>query len=253
MFFVQLFRPKLKAAGLHILCSVLVAACVALLVFVLWYPEPYRVLSGGTQLFQMIVGIDVVAGPMLTFLVFNPQKTWRALAVDLGVIAVLQATALGYGLWVVFEARPVHLVFDGRLLRVVHASDVLQPEGAPPVPLPLVGPELVALRLPEDSKQRSDLLVATLNSGVFEAYRAALWVPYASARVQVLQQAVTPETVAERHPQSAELMRRALARVGIGIQDVVCLPVVGREYLTWTALLDKRSALPVAYIPIDMS
>lgn len=38
-----------------------------------------------------------------------------------------------------------------------------------------------------------------------------------------------------------------------GIQDVVYLSIVGHEYLTWTALLDKRSALPVAYIPVDPS
>ena len=68
------FRPALKAASWHVLCSVGVALLAAAVVFGLWYPFPYRDLSGGRELFFLVVAVDVVCGPLLTLVLFNPAK-----------------------------------------------------------------------------------------------------------------------------------------------------------------------------------
>ena len=77
-----------------------------------WYPYPYRELSGGRELFALVVAVDVVLGPLITLVIFNPAKTRRHLVMDFTVIGLLQVAALAYGLWTVFVARPVHLVFE---------------------------------------------------------------------------------------------------------------------------------------------
>ena len=89
-----------------------------------WYPYPYRELSGGRELFALVVAVDVVLGPLITLVIFNPAKTRCHLVMDFTVIGLLQVAALAYGLWTVFVARPVHLVFEYHRMAVVHAIDV---------------------------------------------------------------------------------------------------------------------------------
>lgn len=88
---ISFWADRLKASGIHLGVSLIVAALAALLVFGIWYPYPYREISGDR---------------------------------DLMVVALLQLSALGYGLWTVFVARPVHMVFEYDRFRVVHAIDV---------------------------------------------------------------------------------------------------------------------------------
>ena len=66
------FQAALKAALVHLSGSLLVAVMAASLVFGLWYPYPYRELSGGRDLFFLVVAVDVVCGPLLTLVLFNP-------------------------------------------------------------------------------------------------------------------------------------------------------------------------------------
>ena len=87
-----------RAAGWHLLISAAVAALAAALVFGLWYPGAYRHLSGGRGLFILVVTVDVILGPLLTFAVFNLKKGWPHLRRDLAIIGVIQLAGLAYGL-----------------------------------------------------------------------------------------------------------------------------------------------------------
>ncbi len=60
------YRIGAQAAGVHSLCSVMVATMAAWVVFTVWYAYPYRELSGGRELFLLVVSADVVCGPLLT-------------------------------------------------------------------------------------------------------------------------------------------------------------------------------------------
>ena len=61
-----------------------VAALAAILVFLVWYPGPFRELAGGRGLFVLLTSVDVVLGPLLTFAVFDRTKSRRHLRLDLG-------------------------------------------------------------------------------------------------------------------------------------------------------------------------
>ncbi len=101
-------------------------------------------ISGGRELFLIVVAVDVIVGPLITFAVFNRTKPWPELRRDLAVVALMQLGALGYGLWSVAQARPAHLVFEYDRFRVVHAVDVpaeLLTKTPPGITaLPLLGP-----------------------------------------------------------------------------------------------------------------
>ena len=77
------WAERLKAAGIHLGLSLVVALLAAGLVFGLWYPMPFREISGGRELFLLIVAVDVVIGPVITLAVFDRRKRWRELRRDL--------------------------------------------------------------------------------------------------------------------------------------------------------------------------
>ena len=77
------WRQRLRAAAVHLGLSALVALLAAVLVFFLWYPYPYRVISGGRELFQLVVGVDVIVGPLITFAIFDRAKPRTELRRDL--------------------------------------------------------------------------------------------------------------------------------------------------------------------------
>lgn len=87
---------------------------------------------------------------MITLAIFNSAKSRRELFLDLTVVGLLQLAALSYGLWTVFAARPVHLVFECHRVTVVHAADVDAATLAQVPPalrvLPLTGPTWLSLR-----------------------------------------------------------------------------------------------------------
>ena len=50
-----------------------------------WYPQPYFAAMGGATLILLLIGVDVVIGPLITLIVFDPKK--KSLRFDLAVIA----------------------------------------------------------------------------------------------------------------------------------------------------------------------
>ena len=112
-------RTAFKAFGIHFGISLLVAALVAVLVFTIWYPYPFRELAGGRDLFILVIAVDIICGPLLTSILFSPTKPKKELITDISLVVIVQLLALGYGIWNVWLARPVYLVNDGNRFHVV--------------------------------------------------------------------------------------------------------------------------------------
>ncbi|WP_326538073.1 TfpX/TfpZ family type IV pilin accessory protein [Pseudorhodoferax sp.] len=246
-------RPRLRAAGIHLGISLLVAASVAALVFWLWYPYPYREISGGRELFLLVVGVDVILGPLMTLAVFNRAKPWKELRRDLAVIALLQLAALGYGLWTVAAARPVHLVFEIDRFRVVHAIDV-PPELLNRAPagvdaMPLTGPTLLAVRPFRDEQEKMAATMVALQ-GISLSARPDLWQRYGDARPAVLAAAKPVAELKSRFGPEAARIDAAVAASGRSADALVYLPLAGRKSF-WTVLIDRSSADVVGFIALD--
>lgn len=244
---------RLRAAGIHFGLSATIAALAALLVFALWYPYPYREISGGRELFLLVVGVDIVLGPLVTLAIFDRRKSRRALTIDLGFVALVQVAALAYGLWTVAVARPVHLVFEFDRFRVVHAIDVpaemLGKAGPGIRPLPWSGPTLLAVRPLKDASEKFEATVAALG-GAELAARPDLWQSYAAARARVLQAARPASELKRRFPARAVEIDAVLISAGRTEASTAYLPMVGRKNF-WTAFIDPASADVVAFMPLD--
>jgi hypothetical protein len=248
------WRSRSRAATIHLALSALVAAACGLLVFAFWYPYPYREISGGLDLFRLVVIVDVVLGPLITFAVFNRAKPPQELRRDLVVVGVLQLAALVYGLWTVHLARPVHMVFEYDRFRVVHQVEIPEellaraPAGIPVAPA--LGPTLLTLRPFKDGNEHAEYTVAALR-GLPLAARPELWQPYEAGRQQVLQAAKPVSQLRTRFPQRAAEIDAILQRAGRGAAQASYLPLLARKAEGWTVLLDARTAEVIAYLPLD--
>jgi hypothetical protein len=246
-------KERLRASGTHLGISLCIAALAALLVFTLWYPYPYRQVSGGRELFMILVSVDVVLGPLITLAIFNRRKSTRELVLDLTVVAFLQLGALAYGLWTVAAARPVHLVFEVDRLRVVHSPDIPEellakaPEGV--AAEPWTGPTLLAVRPFRNADEEGSATMAALQ-GVALAARPDLWQSYASARDRVIGAARPVEALKRKYPAQAAIIDAALQRAGRDAAHTLYLPMVSRKFF-WTAFLDPQTADVVGFAPVD--
>jgi hypothetical protein len=250
--FKDSLKTRLKAASIHFCISLVIAALAALLVFGVWYPYPYREISGGRELFLIVVSVDVILGPLITMTIFSDKKSWKVLKWDLAFIGVVQLAALGYGLWTVFIARPVHLVFEYDRFRVVHAVDIPMNlmHRAPPElqTLPLNGPTLLSLRAFKDESEKVDDTLAALN-GVSLSSRPDLWRAYEPARADILKLAKPIAQLKTRFPAAATQIEQVAASTGRAA-TLVTAPMIGRNS-AWTVFLDPVSAQPLAFMPLD--
>jgi hypothetical protein len=247
-------KSRLKAAGIHLALSALVAVFAGLLVFMFWYPYPYREVSGGRELFQLVVSVDVVLGPLITFAVFNLAKPRAELRRDLVVVALLQLAGLGYGLWTVHLARPVHMVFEIDRFRVVHQIEIpLELADKAPAGIeiaPLMGPTLISLRPFASANENMEMTMAALG-GVSLAARPELWETYEAGRPRVLKAAKPVSELQSRFPQHKELIAGALRKAGRDAAHAAYLPLIARKAEAWTVLLDAGNAEVIGYIPVD--
>ena len=247
------WKERLRAAGIHLGISLPIVALAAVLVFVIWYPYPYREISGGRELFLIVVTVDLILGPLITLAIFNRRKPWTELRRDLAIVGLIQLSGLGYGLWTVAVARPVHLVFEIDRFRVVHAVDVpvdqlgQQPKAVNA--MPWLGPTLLAVRPFRTSEEKLNATMAALD-GLHLGARPDLWQTYAEAKAQVLETAKPVTQLQARFPHRASEIDGVLKEVGRRPEGAAYVPIVGRRSF-WTALVDPATADVIAFIPLD--
>jgi hypothetical protein len=237
-------RRRARAAGIHLLISLAVASLAAVLVFGLWYPGAYRNLSGGRELFLLITTVDVILGPLLTFVVFDMRKGWPHVRRDLAIIGCIQLGALLYGLHTVYVARPVAMVFEVDRFRVVTANEVHEPDLPKAKPefqtMPLTGPWLLGTRAIVPGEERNDALFLALE-GIDIGMRPNFWQPYEQSRAVVLKAARPLSLLLKKYPERSESIRQRLADRGEQEQHTLFVPVLARG--DWVALIRADASI----------
>ena len=113
---------RLRAFLVHLSLSAVVVGIAFAIVFFIWYPQPYFDVVGAWYLIRILFIVDVVLGPLLTFIVFKPGKA--GLKFDLAVIALVQVSALIYGGTIIFQERPYYMVLAVDRFELVPRKDL---------------------------------------------------------------------------------------------------------------------------------
>jgi hypothetical protein len=235
-----------QAAGTHLLICVAIAAAVITVMLGVWYPGPLFEAAGGTGMLYILVGVDVILGPLLTLIVFKSGK--RGMKFDLAMIGLVQIAALIYGVHIVYLARPAFIVFVKDRFELVTAVD-LEPEALAAAKYPQfrapgwTGPLLAAADMPTDPKERDKLIDAAL-AGFDLQHFPRYYVPYEERTKEVLAKVQTVARLRASEPISAKAVDNYLASSGIREDDVRVLLL--RTRFAWVVvLLDPKTAQPL--------
>jgi len=246
------WRRRARAAGVHLLSCLVVAMAVAALVFLVWYPWPYRIVSGGEKLLFLVMGVDIVMGPLITLAIFDIRKPTRELKRDLAIIVALQLAALGYGLHTVYLARPAVLALEAERFRLTIANDVVMDELPKAVEglrsLPLDGPRVVDTVEPTDA-QRGDAIFKAM-AGTDIGARPIFWRPWGAEGRRHALKVAKPLAPLVVRAQDRAAFDDAVARSGRPLEQLAVIPMIARD-TSWSVLIDKASGEPVGFAPID--
>ena len=242
------WKFALKLAGAHLSVSLLVAALMAWVVFKLWYPYPYDQMIGGLDLYWMVVGIDVICGPLLMAVLASPKKSRRAMWTDFTLIFTIQLTALLYGLHTVSLARPVAVMFEKDRFVVVTAAQIAEQEAD--APLSWSGTQRVYLPEPKTDEEKNrdiDLMM----KGIEASSLPSRWQPDNPVVRTKITAVIQPVSLLNKtYPQQQEMIAKAVGQTGLPAEQLGFLPFTNDRNRDWVVLLNHNADF-VGYLPLD--
>lgn len=244
------WREKFRAMSLHFLVTLAMAAAAAAMIFFVWYPDPFQALLGGTKLFLLISVCDLVLGPLTSLIVYNSQKTRRALLFDYTIIGVVQLVAFVYGVISIAGSRPAYVAFVFDRFEVVTARQLedaeLQAAKDPYRTRPFWGPVLVGTQRPSDTKSQNEVMFASLAGKDLQMF-PRYYIPYEAAKEQIKSKAKPLAALYKHHPEARQMV--ADAKLPLPESELRWVPILGKTF--WTVLLDANGGPPLAYLPLD--
>jgi hypothetical protein len=240
---------RTRAFLIHLTISATVVGAVCAVIFFVWYPDPYFQIAGTANVVKVLIGVDVVLGPLLTLILFKSGKP--GLVIDLSIIACLQIAALVYGSNVIFQERPYFVVFAIDRFIVVPAKDINFDE-IPSEDMknkPWREPIFVYANPPATEEAQSRLFEEVLEGKPDIERRPQYWSSYADKIDKVIARADPFSEFQPKSPADREKIERVRQRHA-NADQLVYLPIISNT-LVYSVLLDPETKQPVEFIDIN--
>jgi len=237
---------RFRASSIHFALCLVVAAVLFSLFWFVWYPYPLFKAVGGQEIFLMLLGIDVILGPLLTLVVFKTGK--KSLKFDLAVIGAVQVAALAYGVFTLLSGRPVYIAALGHRFELIQANEVGEEQLAPAnASLPLWGPIWVGIKPATDKKERERMMLsgfAGADYGHYPQYHA----PLESMRDEILANAKPISELRAKNPSREADITAWLSTRGYADPSAVFQGLKARsEHMA--VILDAKTAKVIGIAP----
>jgi hypothetical protein len=200
-------------------------------------------------LFLLIVGVDLVCGPLLTLVLYNPSKSKRELVTDMGLVVLLQLAALCYGAWTMYQVRPLYLVHEIDRFKVISLADVDAAE------LELV-PETLKVRFFEQPKtvslrelsqeERKKVLIESVGGGRDYGDHPNFYRPYAATQAYAKTKPLAD--FIKKYPGKQTDVDKLSVPAGADSKQLRYLPIMARQ--DWVAVLNSAGEV-VGYLQGD--
>ena len=189
-------KNRFQAFGIHLLISAIIFIVLAAIIIFCWYPGFLFRSDGGWQGIRLIAGVDFIIGPTLTLIVYKLGKP--SLKFDLSVIALIQIACLAVGTWLVYQERPLAIVYaNGSFYTMSENSFRFHDhDSKQALKHDTKIPAWIFVRLPEDKQARSRILIRQLSDGPIHA-RIDLYEPYRLNLETVLSESIERDLIEE--------------------------------------------------------
>lgn len=242
-------KEKFKASFIHLIISTIVIGLFYIFTLKVWYPAPFFQASGLLEILLILLFVDVVLGPLLTFIVFKKNK--KSLVFDLTIIASIQISALAYGVITVYNGHPVYVAFTVDRFTLVTANEV-NPKNAKydEFKVSTLGkPKLVYAKPPEDRETKNKLLFESIEGGLDLQNFSEFYEPIENFTDKIIERSISPELLLA-HSDSRKKLEKFLAQENRNKEDFSYLPVMGKNKVMLLAL-NKKTNKPVDALDID--
>jgi hypothetical protein len=176
---------RFKAFAWHLSGSAGALSVTLGLMYLGWYHWPGWYLADMPAVLAIMVGVDVVLGPLLTLIIADPAKARRVLARDLGCILLVQLIAFTYGTITLWNGRPLYYAFSVNCLSLVQAQDLergstAMARNAALAPHWYSLPRWIWAPLPDDSAEAANIVQSATQGGFDVTARPTYFKPWAS-------------------------------------------------------------------------
>lgn len=221
---------RYRAALIHLLISAFLVGNVVGIVLWVWYPSPTFEAVGAFSIIRLLIGVDLILGPLLTLIVFKQGKP--GLKFDLTVIAFTQIVALIYGTYTLYTEKPDYMVFAVDRLEFVSKNFIDQSKIRYDELRTREITELMPVfaRSPEDPQEFQAYLDSVVVDGMpdLEA-RPEFWEPWAAGADIIREQMKSLDELVTATVEDEENIQNAIDKYSGAHPDLGLLPVGGIE------------------------
>lgn len=241
---------RIKAAAIHLMLSATVVGTLFAIIFLIWYPGTTFRIAGASHILLVLVGVDLVLGPMLTLIVFKEDR--RLLRIDLTVIALIQLTALVYGAYTFYQERPYYMVFAVDRFNIVAEEQIDQSKIRYDElkQKPFADVLLVFAKKPEDPEEFQKFLFSVLDGAPDLESRAEYWEPYAANIDKVIEKAQPIGEFEAKNETEQKRIDGAISKYQAEHPKLGVMPI-GTLSEDIGMLMDLETGMPLAVLDVD--
>jgi hypothetical protein len=247
-------RFRLKAFGLHLLASATALTLILGALYLGWYRWPGWYLTDVKTVVLVMIGVDAVLGPTLTFIIANSNKPRRELARDIGIIVAVQLCALIYGTTQLWNGRPLYYAFSVSELQLVQAYDINTEEAARGrrenaqfAPHWYSLPRWIWAPLPQDPEESQKIVAATVMGGDDVVSMPEYFKSWEQGIRALRGQLKKVDDVAYFAPSEKKRLKERMQAAGLPVDQLNAMPFTGRGH-PMLAVFDPVSVKIVAIL-----
>jgi len=230
-------RFRLRMFSLHLLTSASVLTLILGSLYLGWYRWPGWHLTDVKQVVLVMVCVDVVLGPTLTLIIANQKKSRRELTRDIGIIVVVQLSALIYGSVSLWNGRPLYYAFSENVLQLVQAYDIdaaeaetARRENSPLAPHWYSLPRWIWAPLPQNAEESQKIVASALNGGDDVVSLPKYFKPWEDGLPSLRNQLKKVDDVAYFAKSEKKKLKDRMRAAGLPDDQLNTMPLTGRGH-----------------------
>jgi len=241
---------RFQAFAIHLTASATFVGLFLGFTFFVLYPAPLFQVEGAKLPIQIMLGVDIVLGPLLTLVVFKPGKP--GLKFDMAVIIAIQLAAFIYGASVIISERPAIVSFAVDRFVVIAAAETeempMDKIDSGQVKLKVIGPTYVYAEMPENPAEHG-LVFGVHEGGADLERRPEFYRDFHSNIERNFAKAMDLQKYAEKFEEGRVEIEKYLKASGKSYDDIAAYPVAGKHH-DMVLVVDKQSKSLAGFIDI---
>jgi hypothetical protein len=249
---MKISRIKLAARyfSVHLILSIFIGLISGIIVATKIYPPPFSLVLDVWPIFFLLIGVDIILGPMLTAFLASPKKSRGERNLDFTFVGIVQILALAYGLNSIWTARPAALIFEKDRFVLVRANEILHEPNFSSLrwKIPVIG---VLQASTTDAPNNEELMksIDLASQGISTAMRPSRWEPLPAESEKIVRAAKTIDSLAVTET-NKRFLTEARSNGSLSSTTKYYIPLASGQSYDWIVLLNEKYQLS-GYLNID--